>query len=244
MCSTPFGISDRIQLACSAARTPRMCSTPFGISDHSRTRSTWRRFTTECSTPFGISDLIHSHPRPIWPPNSMCSTPFGISDLIHTSKSTARDSQCMLCSTPFGISDSHSRRSISECDHPCAQRLSASRSHHVRAAASGLAVDVVLNAFRHLRFTSSDDADQSPDLLSAQRLSASKITSRLAVPTVRRRIVSCAQRLSASKIHQYALGMDPRTKSIVLNAFRHLRSITEALGGWTRTRSCSTPFGI
>ena len=103
----------------------------------------------------------------------------------------------------------------------------------------------MLNAFRHLRSIHGERLRKLRQFcLSAQRLSASQIHS---PPVCRWQPGSAfsAQRLSASQIHSHQIDDNFCPNILVLNAFRHLRSIhDQERDSQSHRLQCSTPFGI
>ncbi len=244
MCSTPFGIEDRVTKTESWLNMLLYaCSTPFGIEDRvTRVAVRARAEILECSTPFGIEDRV-TVPPPVTNRSISCSTPFGIEDRV------TRD-QAQQSADDHVLNAFRHRRSGHEdrvlAEHAAVRVLNAfrhRRSGHSRFASAVFPLSVcstpfgiedrvtpgpgagtrvlgVLNAFRHRRSGHWSSCDRKAACGSAQRLSASKIGSRAHVK-------------------------EPRPPQRVLNAFRHRRSghvrrVESAAG----VEACSTPFGI
>src|SRR5215213_3696482 len=130
-----------------------------------------------------------------------------------------------LCSTPFGIKGTFTRWLNSHLRKPTdvLNAFRHQRYFHEYKTVNHVRAERVLNAFRHQRYFHSRQIQAtSPVVSCAQRLSASKVLS--PVSSFRERKGSCsrAQRLSASKV----LSRDMR-----------------AAGAGDST-PCSTPFGI
>ena len=116
-----------------------------------------RRVTLACSTPFGIRGILASDKPQILTLHDLCSTPFGIRGILALFTPSMAGGT-ITCSTPFGI------RGI----------LAPSSESSSRALA------IVLNAFRHQRYSRLDSPLLAvPPCLreGAQRLSASEVFS-------------------------------------------------------------------
>ncbi len=140
---------------------------------------------------------------------------------IISHKHKVKNMQGHRCSTPFGIKDHFT-------------------PGYVPPTPSGLQV---LNAFRHQRSFHIESPALGGGAFSAQRLSASKIISRIitnssiqSIEGAQRLSASDAQRLSASKIISPSAWSIFHAADKVLNAFRHQRSFHAEILGQTDKR--------
>ena len=173
-----------------------------------------------CSTPFGIRDVFTGWYRIFRARIPRCSTPFGIRDVFThlVASSTAAWDEC---STPFGIRDVFTQerhrlfrglRVLNAFRHQ--------RCLHKRDRRDGRPRVLVLNTFRHQRCLHGTSPERAPAAKSAQRLSASEMSS---LPGLDRLLLLLA----------------------VLNAFRHQRCLHVVIKRETdKAYLCSTPFGI
>src|SRR5581483_1122799 len=135
-------------------------------------------FFFACSTPFGIKGSLTCASRFIDSHNSVLNA-FRHQRFSHQSVRPMSVIECR-CSTPFGIKGSlTSEASQLHFAKTCAQRLSASKVLSPFYARCSNKNNLVLNAFRHQRFSHSTMRDRKPNHLrrGAQRLSASKVLS-------------------------------------------------------------------
>ena len=226
-----------------------------------------------CSTPFGIRGILTLAKQFLRVGGGACSTPFGIRGILTNRNPEPGKIPLGWCSTPFGIRGILTAPGLRpSCAEACAQRLSASevsspnRSHRAGSLTSLVlnafrhqryphrqerfersVCGIVLNAFRHQRYPHTHSRLIAHDrVLSAQRLSASEVSSRLAIhpDLVQVHVLNAfrhqryphssmyappaliapgAQRLSASEV----------SSQVILRWDRRVR---QAL--------CSTPFGI
>ncbi len=154
VCSTPFGITDKITPASRRRRSLIACSAQRLSASQTRSRpgnAGKARDWPMCSTPFGITDKIT-------PPEDLHHLPAASAQRLSASQTRSQVGawgrpQAMECSTPFGITDKITRRQMS--GHPSAAACSTPFGITDKITPGGLQQyrppDHVLNAFRHHR---------------------------------------------------------------------------------------------
>ncbi len=130
----------------------QLCSTPFGIRDRiSASTISGAIYATSCSTPFGIRGRIRSLVTSHRASGFWCSTPFGIRD--RTTSSTPSRAAPAHCAQRLSASEIEPRiaPNCSSTADASAQRLSASEVEPRWIGCWRRHGHAVLNAFRHQR---------------------------------------------------------------------------------------------
>ena len=221
-----------------------MCSTPFGIKDQITPRFSASAIAARCSTPFGIKDQI-TPAASAPPPSVRCAQRLSASKI----KSPIIKNPFQLC---FFVLNAfrHQRSNHSGLlwagyhNMACAQRLSASKIKSLKVAVRCPGNRTVLNAFRHQRsnhYECETEFHPLNTVLNAFRHQRSNHGKGMSLS----RVVSGAQRLSASKIKSRPTFTRRLPGLGVLNAFRHQRSNhCSGAADVSNFSVCSTPFGI
>ncbi len=203
-----------------------MCSTPFGITDKiTSLERAVLAVLAQCSTPFGITDKITARPRRDAVRTPACSTPFGITDKItQWTRKVAPTELEVLNAFRHHRQDHAANWAGPPRRRHGAQRLSASQTRSPQEAGEPL-VDVgeVLNAFRHHRQDHWSGAPRrGRPARGAQRLSASQTRSRRK-SSARSPVSVCSTPFGITDKITPAAVRVLVSEEAVLNAFRHHR---------------------